>query len=184
MIRTIPLLLAMLLTLIPIGRSQAASYNPFASAMSAMADVMRDYADHNIRDRGLYNSTDTTDLFILYRNMPGAIPRSPMSKTQLLDGIWRGRYGEIIMIRDGFFRIYTYSYNHFEDGYLAVQGRLMQIKSARTGHIKSYEFAHRGDRLILRETKRKTLFRERNNALMLYKRINLRPPRQGYGLRP
>ena len=170
MIRNMMWLLAMLLVLGPFSSLSAGTYNPFASAMSAMADAMSDFANRSLRNQrqgpGGWRSSreDYDDLIILYRNMPGAPPRSPASKTQLLDGIWLGRYGEVIMIRDGFFRIYTYSYNHYEDGLIELRGPIMRIKGARTGNSKDYEYVHRNNRMVLRDGRK---------HLMPYKRLRL-----------
>ena len=176
MLRKNVLMLAMLLVFVPFHSLAAGTYNPLASAMSAMAEAMSEFANRSLRNQRQSpggwrsNRDDYSDLLILYRNMPGAIPRTPASKTQLLDGIWLGRYGEVIMIRDGFFRIYTYSYNHYEDGLVELRGPIMRIKGARTGNSKDYEYVHRNNRMVLRDGRKR---------LMPYRRLRFDQPWKG-----
>lgn len=170
----VPWLLAGSLALIPVAPVWAA-YNPFTSAMQAMADAMANYADRGKRENNWRQGAegrgwDRADLFLLYRNMPGAPPRSPYSRTQIMDGIWQGRHGEVLMIKDSFFRVFTVSYNVYEDGALATQGPYLRILNPRTGETRDYEYAQRGERMILRDDE---------GNLLLYRRLELNSPPSG-----
>jgi len=148
-----------------------ADSNPFASAMRSMANAMSDYADrrswtggvtpHNRGGSNWGNREELTDLFILYSELPGVPPRSPGSKTKLLDGVWIGRYGEIFMIRDGYCRLITGSFNLYEDGYLETSAAVMRIENKRTGDIREYLYAYKGKRMVMKDQYGNTLLYRR-----------------------
>jgi hypothetical protein len=152
----------------------AASNNAMIDAMQAMVDAMADYVDSkrgrersfgDLFGRGmerLYNE-EHNDLLILYRNMPGAPPRSAASRTQLLDGIWMGRRGEILMIRDGVVRIFAYSHAHFEDAEIYIDPPRLQIRNIDSGVLREYDYAYRAGRLVLRG---------QQGNILLYRRLS------------
>ena len=119
--------------------------------MQSMGDAMAKYAERRAWRNKWGAGGDHSDLYILYRSLPGAPPRSPASKTQLLDGVWKGRWGEILMIRDGTCRLITNSYNLYEDGNIETRGAVMRIENLRTGDIREYTYAYKGKRMIMRD---------------------------------
>lgn len=164
-------MLAITLVMMPTGLVLADS-NPFASAMRSMANAMADYADRRSWNSGGNtgnwgssswggNREELTDLFILYSELPGVPPRSPASKTKLLDGVWIGRYGEIFMIRDGYCRLITGSFNLYEDGYLETSAAVMRIENKRTGDVREYLYAYKGKRMVMKDKHGNTLLYRR-----------------------
>lgn len=178
-------LLLMLLLLAAHSGVMAAPNNAMVDAMQSMVDAMSDYVDdrrgrnpgfRELLNRGLEQryGEEYDDLTILYRNMPGAPPRSAASRTQLLDGIWTGRRGAILMIRDGLARIFAYSYAHFEDAEIYLNPPLLQIRNLNSGMMREFNYAYRGGKLALRGE---------SGNILLYRRLEkdrryLRPLRR------
>ena len=164
----ITLLLALL---IMAASAVAATTNPMVSAMQAMVDAMSDYVDNRAGSSfgpggrlGRPPSDETSDLLILYRNMPGAEPRSAASRTPLLDGIWLERNGNAMMIRDGFIRLYASSYAHFEDAELTLTPPMMSIRSLDSDRVREFQYAYKSGRLILKGP---------DGNLLLYRRMDM-----------
>ncbi len=112
------------------------------------------------------------DLRLLYRTLPGAPPRSPVSRTALLDGIWLGQYREIVMIRDGYFRLYSPGYTRYEDAELTFHDGKIQLRTLRTEDTREYTFVYDLGRLALKD---------KDGHLLLYLRLDILP---GIGMLP
>ena len=77
-----------------------------------------------------------------------------------LDGAWQGNSGEILLVRDGQFRLYA-TRDTYKDGRIAVQGNRLVLADPRSGISREYEYAAHEDRLVLRDD---------NGNLLLYRR--------------
>ena len=169
-------LLALLLCLLAFDSRAERPSSAMLDAMQAMVDSMSDYvADRRGSGTGLGEMIDRRfgfgdeyeDLRILFRDMPGAPPRSSASRTQLLDGVWMGRNRSILMIRDGYLRAFAYSLAHFEDAEIYLDPPLLQIRNLDTGILREFEFVYRGGKLAMRDD---------NGQLLFYRRLNLDDP--------
>lgn len=142
-------------------------------AMQAMVDAMANFVGAGRSDSGSgigwgdslggFRQGTDSDLAILYRDMPGAEPRSSLSRTQLLDGIWQGRRGDILMIRDGNARLFGYNHAFFETAEISLQPTRLEIKNLGSGLVRSYDYAYRDGRLVLRD---------QEDNMLLYRRLN------------
>jgi hypothetical protein len=158
----------------------AAPQLTYADGRTAMLDAMQAMVDTMANFVGAGRSSDfgnwggsfdnlgsglggNSDLAIIYRNMPGVEPRSSLSRTQLLDGIWRGRQGDILMIRDGNARLLGYNHAFHEEAEIELQPTRMQIRNLGSGIERSYDYAYRDGRLALRD---------KEGNILLYRRLN------------
>ena len=80
-----------------------------------------------------------------------------------LEGSWRGRGGEILVIRNGWFRIYK-SRQRYREGQVRLNdARTFSLYDRQGGNRRDYEFAEQRGRLVLRDP---------NGSLLLYRRID------------
>jgi len=77
------------------------------------------------------------------------------------DGIWQGSSGEVLIVRNGYCRIYA-SRENYNDCRFAVQGSNALITSATSGQSRQYEYAIYQDRMALRDS---------DGDLLLYRRL-------------
>lgn len=163
----------LLLLLISFSSQAARPSSAMVDAMQAMVDSMSDYVENRrgtgiglgeLVDRRFGYGDEYDDLLILFRDMPGAPPRSAASRTQLLDGVWMGRNRSVLMIRDGYLRAFAYSLAHFEDAEIYLDPPLLQIRNLDSGILKEFEFVYRGGKLAMRDEQ---------GQILLYRRINL-----------
>jgi hypothetical protein len=75
---------------------------------------------------------------------PAAAPSSP------LEGIWLGQSGEVLVIRDGRFRIYQ-DPDNYREGRLQLQGDRLAMQDPESGNALEYDFIHEEDHLALRD---------------------------------
>jgi hypothetical protein len=107
-----------------------------------------------------------------WSGMPGSsFPAPPWGekspsrpKSSFLDGSWQGNSGEILIIRDGRFRIYL-DRDNYRDGQLRMEGQHLSMYDPASRTTRQYEYAQQDGRLALRD--------ELGN-LLLYRRINSR----------
>jgi PAS domain-containing protein len=143
-------------------------------AMQAMVDTMVNFVGAGTIDErwgtdfggsgsGRRLQENESDLTLLYRNMPGAAPRSSLSRTQLLDGIWQGRQGDILMIRDGNARLFGYNRAVHESAEISLTANRLELKSLSSGLARTYDYAYRDDRLALRDAAGNILLYRRQN---------------------
>lgn len=169
------------LTLLPIDSIRADGRTAMVNAMQAMVDTMAnfigadsgtldgrpgpEFGNPELSNRGLSRRLreDESDLALLYRDMPGAAPRSSLSKTQLLDGIWLGRQGDVLMIRDGNARLFGYNRAFYESADISLQPTRLEIKSLSSGLVRTYDYAYRDGRLALRDAADNILLYRRQN---------------------
>ena len=163
--------------------AQGAGYNqdksqrtkPFVDGMLNMMDRMGfidldDYPDRTGADYD-WNSSPSWQSYDGYS--PSLYPPAPMSRIPVpkmplqprpappLNGIWQGRSGEILMIRDGHFRIYV-SRDRYRQGKLRIRGKTLYMRDPRTNTTNEYEFAIQKGRMALRDAE---------GRLLLYRRI-------------
>lgn len=155
--------------------SRADGRTAMLDAMQAMVDTMANFVGTGRGSSsghwsgglgglgGLGSLGDDSDLAILYRKMPGAEPRSSLSATQLLDGIWQGRQGDVLMIKDGNARLLGYNHAVAEEAEINLQPTRMVLRSISTGIERAYDYAYRDGRLALRDA---------NGNILLYRRLN------------
>lgn len=179
-----------LLVALPLAAPDAlARSTAMVDAMQAMARAMTDYFDKrddyrfgnngrfgndrydNFNRSDNYNRYDNrprggehSDLYILYRSMPGAEPRSAASRTPLLDGIWLGRNGNALLIRDGNLRLFASNYAHYQDAELIVRPPRMTLRSLEGDWEHEFDYAYQNGRLILRGS---------DGNLLLYRRLEM-----------
>ncbi len=68
-----------------------------------------------------------------------------------LNGSWQGQAGEILVIRNGRFRIYLQP-NAYQEGRMVLQGEhMLLLQDLSTGLTRQYEFAESQGRLALRD---------------------------------
>jgi hypothetical protein len=79
-----------------------------------------------------------------------------------LGGRWQGNRGELLMIRNGRFRIYQ-DQERFKEGNLGLEGQnMLTMQDPVSGNVRRYEYALQGDKLALRD---------QAGNLLLYRRI-------------
>ena len=78
-----------------------------------------------------------------------------------LNGAWQGNSGEVLVVRDGLFRIYA-GIDSYNDGRLAVHGRQLVLSNPSTGHSREYEYALHEGLLALRDN---------SGNVLLYRRL-------------
>jgi hypothetical protein len=83
-----------------------------------------------------------------------------------LDGIWRGRGGEIVLVMYGHFRIYADS-DHYRDGLFQIDGNWLTLYDPQSGSQRSYEYALNEGRMVLRDE---------NGQLLLYRQLPIPVP--------
>ena len=78
--------------------------------------------------------------------------------------MWLGRSGELLVVRDGRFRIYLNRDRH-RQGKLRILGKSLYMHDPRTKTTNKYEFATQKGRLVLRDA---------DGQLLLYRRLRNR----------
>jgi len=79
-----------------------------------------------------------------------------------LDGVWRGRAGEILVIQGNRFRVYADS-TRFTEGELRIQGNELWLHNPKSNTTQRYEYAEHEGRLALRDAQ---------GQLLLYRRTD------------
>ena len=82
-------------------------------------------------------------------SLPWAGKQQGPASSESLEGAWEGQGGELLLIRQGMFRIYADAQTH-RDGHLRIQGDRLQLRDADSGRTREYEMRRQGDQLALR----------------------------------
>lgn len=147
--------LLLLLALLPLESSALDYPNRYNSMAETLFDMMDAFS--NAYQRRLHERT--RDNYGYPGGSPGytpypALPRSgpaPATTLATLNGSWQGESGEILVIRNGLFRIYL-DRDNFRDGRLAqVEPRLLLLQDLESGQLRPYAFAESAGRLLLRD---------------------------------
>jgi hypothetical protein len=72
------------------------------------------------------------------------------SRTDFLDGAWEGTGGELLLIRNGMFRVYA-SADSYRDGHLSIDRGQLVLRDEDSGQTHRYEMQFRADQLALRD---------------------------------
>jgi hypothetical protein len=72
------------------------------------------------------------------------------SRTDFLDGVWEGTSGELLLIRNGMFRVYA-SADSYRDGHLSIDRGQLVLRDEDSGQTHRYEMQFRADQLALRD---------------------------------
>jgi hypothetical protein len=87
--------------------------------------------------------------------------RAPGTSTGMLDGAWQGRSGEVLIVRNGLFRLYA-GLDQYQDGRIALRGSQAIMTDPASGRSRSYEYAIDQGRLA---------FRDDQGNLLLYRKL-------------
>ncbi len=96
----------------------------------------------------------------LEQTLPGASPRLTEEKTDTPEGKWRGSNGEWLIIARGMFRLYI-SRDRYVEGDVRFVDRWISFRNDDNLTVKTYEYAVRDGRMILKDE---------DNNLLLFKR--------------
>gem|GEM_PF-1539303 len=94
------------------------------------------------------------------QSLPAVSYRSP------LDGAWKGRGGEALLILNGYFRIYADA-EHHRDGEIRLDDRHVYMRVSGSDSVKTYEYAHHDGNLAMRS---------QEGRLLLYRRMPISLP--------
>ncbi|MEW8297403.1 MAG: hypothetical protein AB2712_01025 [Candidatus Thiodiazotropha sp.] len=67
-------------------------------------------------------------------------PASPTRHKSVVDGIWLGRGGEVVLVMYGHFRIYDASSERYRDGRYRIQGNKLYMLDPETELIQAYDY--------------------------------------------
>ncbi|MEW8028077.1 MAG: hypothetical protein AB2792_02165 [Candidatus Thiodiazotropha sp.] len=83
--------------------------------------------------------------------MRGLAPRPtpPTTRKSILDGIWIGRGGEIVLVMYGHFRIYANA-EVYRDGRYRIVGNRLFMLDPQTESVQEYDYAFDNGRMIMR----------------------------------
>jgi hypothetical protein len=76
-------------------------------------------------------------------------PRPPATSRSILDGIWIGRGGEIVLVMYGHFRIYANA-EVYRDGRYRISGNKLYMLDPDTELVQAYDYALDQGRMIMR----------------------------------
>jgi hypothetical protein len=76
-------------------------------------------------------------------------PQPPTSSRSILDGIWIGRGGEIVLVMYGHFRIYANA-EVYRDGRYRIAGNKLYMLDPETDLVQAYDYALDEGRMIMR----------------------------------
>ncbi|MET0106891.1 MAG: hypothetical protein ABW072_17385 [Sedimenticola sp.] len=108
-----------------------------------------------------FNSFGGAPAYNPWRAMPQFAPAP--SITEQLDGSWQGQAGDMLVIRNGRFRIYR-DKDNFREGRIHIENeQILSMQELSSGQSLRYEYAEQEGRLALRD--------EWGN-LLLYRRVN------------
>lgn len=125
-------------------------YNSMAETLFDMMDAFSSAYQKRLHER-------TRDYSGYPGGMPGYAPypgpaygrTMPPPPVSALDGSWQGESGEILVIRNGLFRIYL-DRDNFREGRLAqVEPRVIVLQDMDSGESRPYAFAESEGRLVM-----------------------------------
>ncbi|MBW9263930.1 MAG: hypothetical protein K1563_05730 [Candidatus Thiodiazotropha sp. (ex. Lucinisca nassula)] len=76
-------------------------------------------------------------------------PKPPTTRKSVLDGIWIGRGGEIVLVMYGHFRIYANA-EVYRDGRYRIVGNKLLMLDPETELVQEYDYALDNGRMIMR----------------------------------
>lgn len=82
---------------------------------------------------------------------PAYGPPLPPANLSILDGSWQGESGEVLVIRNGLFRIYLDRDNFREGRLKQVQPQVILLQDLQSGQLRTYAFAESEGRLLLQD---------------------------------
>jgi len=131
--------------------------NRFSGIADTLFDMMDAFSSSFQRHRnGGYDNPSVM-------NAPITPYYSPPPAEYVLTGRWQGRGGAVMIIRQGWFRIFR-TKNKFRDGRIMITDAThFELIDLQTGSVRYYEFAESEGRLILREP---------NGGILLFRRIS------------
>jgi hypothetical protein len=134
--------------------------SPFVTGMQAMIDAMQPrevLKDGSVRPYR-YRSIESPfgEELSPFETIIGARPVAPELR---LEGRWKGKSGDGLLIMDGWVRFYKHGEYH--DARLLVGKRLIYVGIPESGDISRFEYGLRGELLALRDI---------NGNLYLYQR--------------
>jgi hypothetical protein len=143
------------------GPAADGAVHPLVDAMTRMMDAF------GLIDRYRWNADPSPSWSQAYPGYgwSGALPQAPADATRNtpLEGVWLAANGGGMVIRHGLVRLYVAA-DVYQDFYLKLQGRLLLLRDARSGQVRSYDFALQGERLVLLD---------RQGNLLLFRRAAL-----------
>jgi hypothetical protein len=92
----------------------------------------------------------------------GSTQGQPFSGSSL-NGVWRGRSGDVLVIQGNRFRIYA-DKTRFTEGELRIQGNQLWLHNPKANHTQRYEYAEHEGRLALRDARGQLLLYRRADA--------------------
>jgi hypothetical protein len=84
-----------------------------------------------------------------FYDLPMYRPHSPATDRSILDGIWLGRGGEIVLVMYGHFRIYANA-EVYRDGRYRIAGNKLYMLDPETELVQAYDYALDEGRMIMR----------------------------------
>jgi len=82
--------------------------------------------------------------------LPNLFPRLPPPPPSPLEGVWLGQSWEVLVIRDGRFRIYQ-NPDHYREGQLRLQEDRLTMQDPESGHQMEYDYILEENHLALRD---------------------------------
>jgi hypothetical protein len=76
-------------------------------------------------------------------------PPPPAKSKSVLDGIWVGRGGEIVLVMYGHFRIYANA-DVYRDGRYRIVGNKLYMLDPETDRVQRYDYALDNGQMIMR----------------------------------
>jgi len=92
---------------------------------------------------------------------PTTTPPVPQAASGALDGAWQGSSGEVLIVRNGLFRLYA-GRDRYHDGHISLRGNLAIMTDPSSRVSRSYEYAENQGRLA---------FRDDEGHLLLYRKL-------------
>jgi hypothetical protein len=86
----------------------------------------------------------------LPQGLPNLFPNLPPPPPGPLDGIWLGQSGEVLVVRQGRFRIHQ-DPDSYREGQFRLQGDRLAMLDPESGHVVEYDMIHEQDHLALRD---------------------------------
>ncbi len=144
--------LVLLLTLLPlqsVALEYPNRYNSMAETLFDMMDAFSNAYQRRLHER----SRDYSGFQGGYPPYPppGYGHPLPPANLSILDGSWQGESGEILVIRNGLFRIYLDRDNFREGRLKQVQPQVILLQDLQSGQLRTYAFAESEGRLLLQD---------------------------------
>ncbi len=147
--------LLILLALLPLEATALDYPNRYNSMAETLFDMMDAFSSAyqkrlHERTRDYYDYPGGAPGYAPY---PGPVygPPVPPGPVPVLNGSWQGESGEILVIRNGLFRIFL-DRDNFRDGRLAQpEPQLIILQDLNSGQLRPYAFAESDGRLLMQD---------------------------------